>query len=109
LFFLADDGEHGKELWKTDGSAGGTTLVADLTAGPSSTTDIGWMAPADGALWFFREGWTGESGLWRSDSTGTFEVGSFESSFSGGGWAVGGIVYFTLSPNGGGPTALWRI
>ncbi len=33
LFFCADDGVHGRELWSTDGSAAGTTMV-DFTPGP---------------------------------------------------------------------------
>src|SRR5262249_26547752 len=32
LFFPADDGAHGVELWTSDGSAGGTRLVKDLSA-----------------------------------------------------------------------------
>lgn len=38
VVFLADDGVHGHELWRTDGTALGTELVADLTPGPAGTT-----------------------------------------------------------------------
>ncbi|SFN64274.1 Por secretion system C-terminal sorting domain-containing protein [Bizionia echini] len=30
LFFSADDGIHGRELWRTNGTAAGTTMVADI-------------------------------------------------------------------------------
>jgi ELWxxDGT repeat protein len=33
LYFAADDGVNGRELWKTDGTAEGTTLVADIQPG----------------------------------------------------------------------------
>jgi ELWxxDGT repeat protein len=37
LYFAATDGEHGLELWQSDGTAAGTVLVADLRPGPISS------------------------------------------------------------------------
>ncbi len=37
LFFAADDGINGNELWKSDGSTAGTTMVTDLAPGTSIT------------------------------------------------------------------------
>ena len=34
VFFVAGDREHGRELWKTDGTPQGTALVADVKPGP---------------------------------------------------------------------------
>ncbi len=36
LFFSAYDPTHGIELWQTDGTGGGTRLVADIHPGPGS-------------------------------------------------------------------------
>lgn len=35
LYFAADDGTHGNKLWRTDGTAAGTTMVADLNTDPT--------------------------------------------------------------------------
>jgi ELWxxDGT repeat protein len=40
LYFLADDGIHGRELWASNGTRGGTFLIADMWPGPGG-------APAD--------------------------------------------------------------
>src|SRR5512144_2559384 len=50
-YFTAIDVLHGGELWRSDGTAAGTRLFADLNPGE------GWSNPRDltvigGALWF---------------------------------------------------------
>jgi ELWxxDGT repeat protein len=68
LFFAADDGIHGKELWRSNGSSAGTVLVKDIRPGgyagnPSDLTAVGdrlFFAAGDGV--HGRE-------LWRSDGT----------------------------------------
>ena len=68
LYFLADDGEHGRELWVTDGTAETTRMVADLTAGSGGST-VTWLTAAKSGAFFVRD--DGEHGreLWRTDGT----------------------------------------
>src|SRR5262245_26791371 len=37
IFFAARDNNHGRELWKTDGTAAGTALVKDINPGRGSS------------------------------------------------------------------------
>jgi ELWxxDGT repeat protein len=37
MFFAADDGVYGQELWTSDGTPAGTLLFADINPGPGSS------------------------------------------------------------------------
>ncbi len=37
LFFTANNGTHGRELWTSDGTPAGTTLVLDMYTGPTGS------------------------------------------------------------------------
>jgi ELWxxDGT repeat protein len=76
-YFLADDGEHGTELWRTDGTAGGTNMVVDLTENGSS--NIISLFSFNGALFFSTivyDGVNRDYALWYSDGTeaGTIQI-----------------------------------
>src|SRR4051812_33434227 len=75
LFFVANDGVHGDELWRSDGSEAGTFMVADLTPGPVGSLPGEFQTMA-GLLFFTARGSHGGSALWRSDGTtdGTFQI-----------------------------------
>jgi ELWxxDGT repeat protein len=40
LYFAANDGVHGQELWRTDGTPGGTGLAVDINPGAGSSNPI---------------------------------------------------------------------
>jgi ELWxxDGT repeat protein len=51
LFFAATDRVHGRELWTSDGTPSGTSLVGDLDPGKASSYP-GAFTVVDGNLFF---------------------------------------------------------
>jgi len=65
LFFDADDGIHGRELWAYDAETNEASIVADINPG-SSESLINSLTIYDGALYFSALGEEG-FGLWKYD------------------------------------------
>ncbi len=67
-FFVAETEEHGRELWKTDGTLAGTVLVKDLLTGPESSDPSG-LTELNGQLYFAADDGANGRELWKSDGT----------------------------------------
>ena len=63
LYFVAQNEAHGKELWKSDGTIEGTTLVVDLLPGPGSAAPTELMVLNDTLLFTADDGEHGHE-LW---------------------------------------------
>jgi ELWxxDGT repeat protein len=68
VFFTADDGSSGQELWRSDGTAAGTLLLKDIQPGLSSSGPY-LVASGDSVVYFSAS--TPEYGreLWKTDGS----------------------------------------
>jgi ELWxxDGT repeat protein len=114
LYFSANDGTHGFELWKTDGTPDGTTLAAEFNPGPQSS-DIRSLTAIGERLYFVGRSSRDASkpfAVYTTDGTltGTEFVRDFASEVTSSvcpgsclGWppgtfvAFGGLTYFIAS------------
>jgi ELWxxDGT repeat protein len=100
VYFSANDGVHGNELWRSDGTPAGTWMVKDMTPGAASTP-LEPILAFNGTLFSLVYGGdpatTRTVELWRSDGTsaGTIplgQVGAWSSLFE--------VCSFSVSPFG---------
>ena len=109
VLFAATRGDVGRELWKTDGTEAGTTLVKDLVPGSAGSSPRRF-AVLGNALFFLATDAGGPVGLWRSDGTGNGTVlvkSILPSSASESNLFVhGGALYFVAADAAG--VELWK-
>jgi ELWxxDGT repeat protein len=114
LFFQADNGTNGRELWKSDGTAAGTVIVKDINSGTNNA--FGYLTTftnINGVLFFLANDDTTGQELWKSNGStvGTVLVkdirpgiaGSFASDFSN----ANGTLFFQAN-NGTTGYELWK-
>ncbi|MEE9492230.1 MAG: ELWxxDGT repeat protein [Gammaproteobacteria bacterium] len=68
VYFSANDGTSGEELWKSDGTESGTILVKDIRAG-SADSDPLYFTEMNGVLYFSASDGLNDRQLWKSDGT----------------------------------------
>ena len=116
MFFSAKDGEHGRELWRSDGTADGTRLVRDIRPGSGASDPYDFRQLGSWMLFTADDGTHGRE-LWRTDGTraGTRMIMHVDAGITGGlecfcigamGPRIGGFVYFRGSDGRG--AELWR-
>lgn len=70
LIMVADDGIHGAELWISDGTESGTTIVTDIQPGSGDGLDIyAGFTPIDNEIYFVVNHDVYGKELWKSDGT----------------------------------------
>jgi ELWxxDGT repeat protein len=107
LFFSANDGVNGYELWRSDGTAARTKRVKDRHGGAFASPL--WLTDVGGRLFF--DASNGAAALWRTDGTaaGTAKVRAFQGHLPYNLTNVAGALYFVVREGPGtSGFELWR-
>lgn len=67
IYFKADEGLNGFELWRTDGTSAGTVLVKDIN--PTGSSNPTYMTDFNGTLIFVADDGVNGKEFWKSDGT----------------------------------------
>src|SRR5690606_27849174 len=107
-----DDGSHGDELWKTDGTVAGTVMVKDIFPG-SAGCELELFTNVNGVLFFKANDGVHGAELWKSDGTASGTV-MVKDIYAGPGssaatsfYSYNGFLYFNANDGIAG-RELWR-
>lgn len=111
VYFTADDGVNGRELWKSDGTTAGTVMIKDITSGAAGTT-FSTLVAFDGKIYFSATSSSGVE-LWQSNGTsaGTIvlkDINPGTASSAPQGLTVCGDYLYFSADNGTAGRELWR-
>jgi uncharacterized delta-60 repeat protein len=112
VFFTANNGVNGIELWKSDGSLAGTTMVKDIQVGTGNSNPTN-LVNFNGEVYFVANDNIRGVELWKSDGTeaGTVLVRDINANAASSNPAnltvVGNVLYFSAN-NGTNGIELWK-
>jgi ELWxxDGT repeat protein len=115
IVFPADDGSHGQELWRTDGTTAGTSMLRDINPGAAASFPRS-LTIFNGAVYFAAQDMdssASEESLWRTDGTsaGTTRVKQFSSidTYYNRPFASAGGMLFFSADDGTLGSELWKV
>lgn len=84
VFFIGSSANYGREIWKTDGSLAGTTIVKDINPGANSSIVSGYekMYEFNNKIIFIARDINYKLGLWSTDGTDINTVNFYTISYS---------------------------
>jgi ELWxxDGT repeat protein len=110
IYFTANDGVNGNEIWKSDGTEAGTVMIKDIAPGETSSWAGGFIAIGNVIYFMALEAHGGIPQLWKTDGTaaGTSRVTLNASAFVESRTEFNGELYFTMDRDGR-CDELWKI